>query len=105
MSRLLLLTGVARRVSRWVAVMVPATILFGCADNFKLPLSTAAIASGRQQCVVASNGAPDCGAAVNALCRANGFEAGASLNTQSELCLDRSRGTSTCVFVTRAACR
>jgi hypothetical protein len=105
LSWLRLLTRIARQVSGWVAAIVPATILFGCADNLKLPLSSAGTASGRQQCMVASNGAADCGAAVQALCRANGFESGASLDTQSELCFDRSRGTSTCVFVKRAACR
>jgi hypothetical protein len=106
MCSLRLPSCVARKVSRWVAVIVPATILVGCTGSPKLPPFPlgAGIVSGRQQCMVTPNGAPECSAAVNALCGAKGFEAGTSLNTQSELCLEGSRGVGTCVFVTRAAC-
>ena len=106
MCSLQLLSGVVRKASRWVAVIVPAAILVACTGSPMpppFPLG-AGIVSGRQQCVVTPNGAPDCSAAVNALCRGKGFEAGTNLNTQSELCLEGSRAVGTCVFVTRAAC-
>jgi hypothetical protein len=93
-------------ICRWVAVIFPATILFGCSGNLRPPVSPlgTGIVSGREQCSTTPNGAPDCNAAVNILCRANGFETGASLNSQSEYCFERARGAGTCVFVTRAAC-
>ena len=37
------------------------------------------IASGHERCALAANGAPDCQAAAEALCRARGFSTGASV--------------------------
>jgi hypothetical protein len=91
---------------RLVATTIPAA-LFGCADGPKLPaaLQSAAIVSGREDCTATSNGASDCSAAANALCRKRGFAAGASVDTQTEYCFDRSRGgMGNCAVVTRAAC-
>jgi hypothetical protein len=92
---------------RLVAATIPAAILFGCADGLRLPvpLQTAGIVSGRERCTVTPNGAPDCNAAGHALCRARGFEAGATVDTQTEYCFDKPRGAvGNCAFVTRAAC-
>jgi hypothetical protein len=79
----------------------------------KLPMS--GFASGREQCGVASNGAPDCRAAAENLCRARGFASGTSVDYQtSEKCPPRYRLSSRdrpegiCPlehFVTRAMCR
>jgi hypothetical protein len=46
-------------------------------------LPNARVASGRILCTVASNGAPDCVAAANALCKTQGFNSGSSLGTES----------------------
>jgi hypothetical protein len=96
----------------WPALVVAATIpvallflLFGCTGSPRLPLSPQNIVSGREQCSAAQNGATDCNAASSALCHAKGFQAGTSVDTQTEYCLDRSRGgVANCTFVTRAAC-
>ena len=58
----------------------------------KLPVP--GVASGREQCILAGNGAPDCRAAAEALCRARGFTTGASVDfVTSEKCQrpDRSK--------------
>ena len=47
----------------------------------RLPLTN--VVSGKQMCINAPNGAPDCAAASEALCRAKGFERGASLDITS----------------------
>jgi len=39
--------------------------------------------SGKEMCVNAPNGAPDCAAASEAMCRAKGFQRGASLDITS----------------------
>ena len=41
------------------------------------------IVTGRERCAAAANGAPDCRSAADAACRARGFAAGKSLDTQS----------------------
>jgi hypothetical protein len=41
------------------------------------------MASGRTLCVVASNGAPDCVTAANALCKSQGYSGGSSVATES----------------------
>src|SRR5262245_8111325 len=43
--------------------------------------------SGHEKCQVASNGAPDCVAAANAICKTKGFDSGRSLDmTTAEIC-------------------
>jgi hypothetical protein len=79
----------------------------------KLPVS--GFASGHEQCSVASNGAPDCRAAAENLCRTRGFATGTSIDYQtSEKCppayrlSSRERPEGICPmehFVTRAVCR
>jgi hypothetical protein len=46
-------------------------------------LPTAQIASGRERCTIAPNGAPDCVAAANALCKAKGFSSGSSIDFEN----------------------
>lgn len=50
-------------------------------DASKLPNTR--MASGRVLCVVAANGAPDCGAAAQALCKTQGYSGGSSLGTEA----------------------
>jgi hypothetical protein len=42
------------------------------------------IVAGRELCPAAPNGAPDCATATIAMCRANGFESGSSIDMQTE---------------------
>lgn len=50
-------------------------------------IPTARVTSGHAKCNNAPNGAPDCVAAANALCRDKGFESGKSLDmTTAEVC-------------------
>jgi hypothetical protein len=72
------------------------------------------IASGHERCALAANGAPDCQAAAEALCRARGFSTGASVDyVTSENCPPAYRNSShrpegVCTqehMVTRALCK
>ncbi|MGH6770285.1 MAG: hypothetical protein ACRECO_14825, partial [Xanthobacteraceae bacterium] len=78
-------------------------------------LSGTRVVTGRQVCVVASNGAPDCAPAVDALCSAQGMRVGQSLEINtSQKCpvrvwlSGRTPKAGECrteTFVTRAVCR
>jgi hypothetical protein len=75
------------------------------------------VVAGRARCPTAPNGAPDCVAATVAMCRANGFESGSSIDMQTEeKCptvtpagpMSPPPDTSECwleSYVTRALCR
>ena len=77
----------------------------------KLPV--ARIMEGREKCVVAPNGAPDCLAAAEMLCRKQGFASGKSMDfTSAEECPPKvllgqtSRAECTSVtFINRAMCQ
>jgi hypothetical protein len=77
----------------------------------KLP--TARMMEGRERCVTAPNGAPDCLAAAEALCRKHGFASGKSMDfTSAEECPPRAllgqtpRDECTNVtFISRAMCQ
>jgi hypothetical protein len=78
----------------------------------KLP--TARVMSGHERCEIAPNGAPDCVAAAEALCRKHGFATGTSMDfTSAEQCPARvllssqqSRiGCTTVTFISRAMCQ
>lgn len=77
----------------------------------KLP--TARVMEGRERCVIAPNGAPDCLAAAEALCRKHGFASGKSIDfTSAEECPAgayvgrQSRDECTTVtFISRAMCQ
>jgi hypothetical protein len=50
-------------------------------------IPAARVTSGHAKCTTAPNGAPDCVAAADALCKAKGFESGRSLDmTTAEVC-------------------
>lgn len=75
----------------------------------------AGFASGRSLCPLSANGAPDCYAATDKLCKEKGYTSGRSLDTESaETCNPRiylpgyQRKPTDCrtdTFVTRAACQ
>ena len=78
----------------------------------KLPLSR--VVTGRERCTTAPNGAPDCLAAADALCRKQGFSNGKSLDfTSAEQCPPRVRlsgrqseaDCTTVTFISRALCQ
>jgi hypothetical protein len=78
-------------------------------------LPNARIVAARERCAPAQNGGVDCQAAADALCRGKGFQAGKSLDTQSELKCPakvllehRTPNDGECpteIFVTRAVCQ
>ncbi|HET9716916.1 MAG TPA: hypothetical protein VFP60_12110 [Pseudolabrys sp.] len=78
----------------------------------RIPVARAV--KGHEKCQTAPNGAPDCIVAANAICKANGFESGRSLDmTTAEVCpakvwmAGRSSGPEcrTETFVSRALCQ
>ena len=79
----------------------------------KLPAT--GVVAGREPCVLAPNGAPDCRVAAETMCRAKGYGSGTSVNFQtSEKCPPRRRSgmregaEDACTlehFVTRALCQ
>lgn len=77
-------------------------------------LPAARIINGHERCGVAPNGAPDCVAAAEALCRRQGFSSGKSLDfTSAEECsarvmLSGRQSNNDCVtvtFISRAVCQ
>jgi hypothetical protein len=76
----------------------------------KLP--TARMMSGRERCMNAPNGAPDCLAAAEALCRKHGYSTGKSMDfTSAEECPPKSLlgpaqpECTTVTFISRAMCQ
>jgi hypothetical protein len=79
----------------------------------KLPVS--GITGGRERCLLAPNGAPDCGGAAAALCRAKGYGGGTSVDFETvEKCppsvrrAGRNAAEGVCTtehFVTKALCQ
>jgi hypothetical protein len=70
------------------------------------------IIEGRERCLIAPNGSPDCGPAAETICKAKGFKSGTSANIESaRKCSARaflSRDEKDCTnetIVTRAACQ
>jgi len=73
---------------------------------------TTRIVEGRERCVIAPNGSPDCGVAAETICKGKGFASGKSANIESaRKCSGRAiltRNEQDCVnetIVTRAACQ
>jgi len=69
---------------------------------------------GHEKCKVAPNGAPDCVAAANTMCKAKGFEGGTSLDmTTADVCpaqvylsgRSAGEGCHTETFVSRVLCK
>lgn len=78
----------------------------------KLPLTR--VVSGRERCPPAGNGAPDCLAAAEALCRKQGFTSGKSIDfTSAEQCSAKvmlsgrqtAADCTTVTFISRAMCQ
>jgi len=75
----------------------------------KLP--TSRVMKGRERCELAPNGAPDCIAAAEALCRKHGFATGKSIDfTSAEECpvrtyLGQGGECSTVTFISQAMCQ
>jgi hypothetical protein len=75
----------------------------------KLP--TARMMSGRERCIAAPNGAPDCVSAAEALCRKHGFTSGKSMDfTSAEECpvrtlLGQTQDCTMVTFISRAMCQ
>jgi len=101
-------SGAAQGVSS-----VAAGAAKGAADAVTRPLTTR-FANGRERCTVAPNGAPDCRAAAEHLCKTAGYGAGSSVDMQSaEKCparvyLEGRKSPSDCSmehYVTRAMCQ
>ena len=102
---------------------IPRDLAKGAIDAVsKLPSSVglppvglpSGVVTGRERCLVAANGAPDCLAATEALCKSKGFSAGNSLDIQTaERCkahvwlgaTAQPKDCTTESFVTRAVCR
>ena len=87
-------------------------LLVYVAQALKLPLSRVVV--GRERCAVAPNGAPDCLAAAETLCRKQGYSSGKSMDfTSAEQCPPRvmlggrqTEGDCTTVtFISRAMCQ
>ena len=77
-------------------------------------IPAARVITGHEKCLAAPNGAPDCIAAANTVCKANGFETGKSVDmTTAQTCppkvymTGRSTGPecSTETFVSRVLCQ
>jgi hypothetical protein len=85
----------------------------GAADAVTRPLTTR-FANGRERCIIAPNGAPDCRAAAERLCKGAGYTGGSSVDMQSaEKCPTRVyltgvKSPTDCSmehYVTRAMCQ
>ena len=82
------------------------------ATDALIKLPSMRIVEGKERCLLAPNGSPDCNAAAEQLCKAKGFASGKSANIESaRKCSARallSRNEADCVnetIVTRAACQ
>ena len=84
------------------------------ADSVANKLSPASVVNGHEVCKTAPNGAPDCVAAANAICKSKGFKTGKSVDmTTAETCpakvylAGRSNGPEckTETFVSSALCQ
>ena len=107
-------TGVGRTA---VGTAVEATkeaveVTKGAVDAVaKLPATR--VMKGHERCVTAPNGAPDCLAAAEALCRKHGFASGTSMDfTSAEECPARvylsgpqAQACTTVTFISRAMCQ
>ena len=77
-------------------------------------IPSARVVTGHEKCKVAPNGAPDCVAAANAVCKTKGFESGKSVDmTTAEVCpaqvylsgRNSGAGCRTETFVSRVLCQ
>jgi hypothetical protein len=83
--------------------------------NTAVHLPVSRIAAGRERCIIAPNGAPDCRGAAEALCKSKGFNTGTSVdfenveNCPAQVLLENRRQEErhcpTDYFVTRSLCQ
>ena len=120
--------GFLHALSRWfddsmghIGLKSPGEVAKEATDRAKeaaetmVRLPTTRIIAGRQKCEPAANGAPDCQAAANVVCRSKGFTSGQSVDIESaQKCpahvwlARRSPDPGECAmetFVTRAICQ
>ena len=97
-----------------VAARSTADTAKDAAEGVASKLSPASVVGGHEVCKIAPNGAPDCVAAANAICKAKGFKTGKSVDmTTAETCpakvylAGRSNGAEckTETFVSSALCQ
>lgn len=97
-----------------VAARTTADTAKDAAEGVANQLSPASVVNGHEVCRIAPNGAPDCVAAANAICKAKGFKSGKSVDmTTAETCpakvylAGRSNGPEckTETFVSSALCQ
>ena len=95
-----------------VAAKTTAGAAVDAADSVA-KISKTRMVSGRQNCTVSDNGAPDCAAAADRLCKAKGMKSGTSLDvTSARECPTRAilqrEARAECkdvTFITRAVCQ
>jgi hypothetical protein len=71
-------------------------------------LPTSRIASGREKCTFAPNGAPDCRGAADALCKSRGFQSGTCIEFENAENCPMERTAADCpvvYFVTKSLCQ
>jgi hypothetical protein len=109
--------GTAAKGAADAATSVAKGVAQGAADvaTAAVRLPTSRIASGRERCTFAPNGAPDCRGAANALCKSKGFQSGTSIEFENAencpaevLMAGRRRTEGDCpvdYFVTKSLCQ
>jgi hypothetical protein len=109
--------GTAAKGAADAATSVAKGVAQGAADvaTAAARLPTSRIASGRERCTFAPNGAPDCRGAADALCKSKGFQSGTSIdfenveNCPAEILMaGRRRTEGDCpvdYFVTKSLCQ
>jgi hypothetical protein len=77
--------GTAAKGAADAATSVAKGVAQGAADvaTAAVRLPTSRIASGRERCTFAPNGAPDCRGAADALCKSKGFQSGTSIEFEN----------------------
>jgi hypothetical protein len=70
-----------------IAARTTADTARDAADALTRRIPATTVVSGHETCRIAPNGAPDCGAAADAICKAKGFTSGKSVDmTTAEIC-------------------
>jgi hypothetical protein len=109
--------GTAAKGAADAATTVAKGVAQGAADvaTAAARLPTSRIASGRERCTIAPNGAPDCRGAADALCKTKGFQSGTSIEFENNencpaevLMAGRRRAEGDCpvdYYVTKSLCQ
>src|SRR5258708_27220282 len=88
-------------VFRLMFIFATLAVVLNCAGGpgLSTPMNLKKVVSGHERCSSSQTGSHDCGSASNKLCRSNAFVEGATIDTQTEYCLDGQRVSADCVFV------